>query len=67
MIERFNYVSGWVATLICMSEKPKERVRITHKFIEIAHKLYQMNNFNGMMEIVSGLNRGLSCSRKTVF
>eukprot|EP01127_Copromyxa_protea_P000196 TRINITY_DN10185_c0_g1_i1.p1 TRINITY_DN10185_c0_g1~~TRINITY_DN10185_c0_g1_i1.p1 ORF type:complete len:1047 (-),score=228.31 TRINITY_DN10185_c0_g1_i1:56-2896(-) len=58
MIERFNYVSGWVATMICMSEKPKERVRITHKFIEIAHKLYLMNNFNGLMALISGLNRG---------
>jgi len=58
MIERFNYVSGWVATTIIFCENPKQRVKITQKFVDIAHKLYLMNNFNGLMAILSGLNRG---------
>eukprot|EP01127_Copromyxa_protea_P023863 TRINITY_DN9150_c0_g1_i1.p1 TRINITY_DN9150_c0_g1~~TRINITY_DN9150_c0_g1_i1.p1 ORF type:complete len:1039 (-),score=209.18 TRINITY_DN9150_c0_g1_i1:65-3181(-) len=58
MIDRFNYVSGWVSTTICMCERLKDRVKAAYKFIEIAYKLYQLNNFNGMMAIISGLNRG---------
>lgn len=56
--ERFNYVSGWVATCICTTEKLRDRIKVTAKFIEVASRLKQMNNFNGVMEIVSGLNRG---------
>jgi hypothetical protein len=58
MIDRFNYVSGWVATTVCIAERLKDRVKTAYKFIDIAYKLYQINNFNGMMAILSGLNRG---------
>jgi len=58
MIERFNYVSGWVATTICNTEKTKDRVKIMRKFINIAKDLHSIGNFNGVMEIISGLNRG---------
>eukprot|EP01126_Amoeba_proteus_P056996 TRINITY_DN7227_c0_g1_i2.p1 TRINITY_DN7227_c0_g1~~TRINITY_DN7227_c0_g1_i2.p1 ORF type:complete len:865 (+),score=209.08 TRINITY_DN7227_c0_g1_i2:826-3420(+) len=58
MIERFNYVSGWVATTICLAEKQKDRIKVVTKWIEVAQKLHAMHNFNGLLEIVSGLNRG---------
>jgi hypothetical protein len=41
-----------------MAEKPKDRVKFVTKLIMVADKLRQINNFNGLMEIVSGLNRG---------
>ena len=41
-----------------MTERPKDRVRLVSKLISIASKLRAMNNFNGLMEILSGLNRG---------
>eukprot|EP01126_Amoeba_proteus_P055987 TRINITY_DN6988_c0_g1_i1.p1 TRINITY_DN6988_c0_g1~~TRINITY_DN6988_c0_g1_i1.p1 ORF type:complete len:197 (+),score=36.79 TRINITY_DN6988_c0_g1_i1:549-1139(+) len=58
MIENFNYLSSWVATRICMTEKTRDRVQLVSKLIDIAQKLRQLNNFNGLMEILSGLNRG---------
>jgi len=36
LIDRFNYVSGWVATTICLTEKLQDRARVVRKFIEIA-------------------------------
>eukprot|EP01130_Rhizamoeba_saxonica_P003254 TRINITY_DN1390_c0_g1_i1.p1 TRINITY_DN1390_c0_g1~~TRINITY_DN1390_c0_g1_i1.p1 ORF type:complete len:956 (-),score=231.94 TRINITY_DN1390_c0_g1_i1:343-3210(-) len=62
MIERFNYVSGWVATVICTTENLKKRIKVTQKFVQIAEKLAALGNFNGCMEVVSGLNRG-ACYR----
>lgn len=58
MVERFNYVSSWVATRICMEERVKDRVRLISKMIQVAQKLRAINNFNGLMAILSGLNRG---------
>jgi son of sevenless len=58
MIERFNYVSGWIATMVCQQENVKKRSKFIHRFIEVADRLRAMNNLNGVMEIVSGLNRG---------
>jgi len=58
MIERFNEISSWVATTICMVEKVKDRVKVVCKFIDIAQKLRALGNFNALLEIVSGFNRG---------
>lgn len=60
MIERFNYVSSWIATRICMTEKPRDRTKLIAKLINVAYHLKQLNNFNGLMEICSGLNRCMS-------
>ncbi|GAM23342.1 hypothetical protein SAMD00019534_065170 [Acytostelium subglobosum LB1] len=54
-IRRFNAVSVWVATEIVRTEKLKERVGVVKRFIIIAQKCREMGNFNGCMEILSGL------------
>eukprot|EP01129_Flabellula_baltica_P014536 TRINITY_DN6981_c0_g1_i1.p1 TRINITY_DN6981_c0_g1~~TRINITY_DN6981_c0_g1_i1.p1 ORF type:complete len:1107 (-),score=304.83 TRINITY_DN6981_c0_g1_i1:11-3331(-) len=58
MIDRFNLVSGWVASTICTIENQNKRCKAAKKFVQIADALYRMGNFNGVMEIISGLNRG---------
>lgn len=58
MIERFNWVSSWVASCICTIENTKKRSKTINKFIEIAERCFSLQNFNAVMEIVSGLNRG---------
>lgn len=58
LIERFNYVSGWVATTICAQEQVKKRSKYIQKIIDVANALRNLGNLNGVMEIVSGLNRG---------
>eukprot|EP01096_Ripella_sp_DP13-Kostka_P006829 TRINITY_DN2466_c0_g1_i8.p1 TRINITY_DN2466_c0_g1~~TRINITY_DN2466_c0_g1_i8.p1 ORF type:complete len:953 (-),score=400.95 TRINITY_DN2466_c0_g1_i8:17-2875(-) len=55
MINRFNQVSEWVATEILLADSPRTRLAILKNFIDIAEKLLELNNFNGIMEIISGL------------
>lgn len=54
-IKRFNLVSTWVATEIVKQERLKERVMALKNFIRIAQEMRQMGNFNGVMEVVAGL------------
>eukprot|EP01133_Synstelium_polycarpum_P017494 gene17494-20872_t len=54
-IRRFNAVSIWVATEVVRAEKLKDRVTVVKRFILIAQKCRDMGNFNGCMEILSGL------------
>eukprot|EP00005_Dracoamoeba_jomungandri_P009672 CAMPEP_0174270590 /NCGR_PEP_ID=MMETSP0439-20130205/44986_1 /TAXON_ID=0 /ORGANISM="Stereomyxa ramosa, Strain Chinc5" /LENGTH=1494 /DNA_ID=CAMNT_0015360015 /DNA_START=51 /DNA_END=4535 /DNA_ORIENTATION=- len=56
MIDHFNAFSWWVTTEIISKVKLKERVAQTKKFIQLAQKMYELNNFNGVMEVMSALN-----------
>ncbi|KAL6054788.1 Son of sevenless 1 [Balamuthia mandrillaris] len=55
MITRFNAVSRWVATEIVKAESLKLRIDTLTMFIQIAMGCKSLNNYNGMMEIISGL------------
>ena len=55
MIDYFNKVSSWVVSEIVRGETQKARVDAFIFFIKIANKLKELNNFNGCMEILSGL------------
>jgi len=56
MIHRFNQVSGWVASEICGTVNLRDRVKVLRRFIDIAMRLKALNNFNAVLEVVSGLN-----------
>jgi len=56
MINRFNQVSGWVSTAVIEIEDLKLRAVALNRFIFIAEKCRQLNNFNAVMEILSALN-----------
>lgn len=56
MVERFNSVSYWVATEIVMQTELRKRVATLKKFVLIAEHLESIGNFNGVMEIIGGLN-----------
>jgi len=56
MINRFNKMSFWVATEIVMRSDLKQRVNTLKRFIIIAEQLRTIGNFNGLMEIIAGLN-----------
>eukprot|EP01094_Clydonella_sp_ATCC50884_P016857 TRINITY_DN2846_c0_g1_i1.p1 TRINITY_DN2846_c0_g1~~TRINITY_DN2846_c0_g1_i1.p1 ORF type:complete len:1130 (-),score=536.32 TRINITY_DN2846_c0_g1_i1:96-3485(-) len=55
MIQRFNQVSNWVATEVVKVEQVKQRAKVLQHVIEIAEHCKSLNNFNAMMEIISGL------------
>eukprot|EP01117_Protostelium_nocturnum_P019738 TRINITY_DN862_c0_g1_i1.p1 TRINITY_DN862_c0_g1~~TRINITY_DN862_c0_g1_i1.p1 ORF type:complete len:512 (+),score=132.05 TRINITY_DN862_c0_g1_i1:295-1830(+) len=56
LVERFNTVSYWVSTEIVTQSELKERVNAVKRFIIIAEHLKDFGNFNGVMEIIGGLN-----------
>jgi len=55
MIERFNMVSGWVASEVLKPSEQKARVEAITHFIQVANECKKLNNFNACMEILSGL------------
>ena len=56
LVERFNNVSYWVATEIVMVTTLRERVQVLRKFIQVAEHLAQLSNYNGVMEVIGGIN-----------
>ncbi|KAI9140890.1 ras guanine nucleotide exchange factor domain-containing protein [Paraphysoderma sedebokerense] len=55
VIERFNLTCQWVATQVLMASNLSTRVKIVEKFIKIAAKCLEYNNFSSLMSIVLGL------------
>eukprot|EP01126_Amoeba_proteus_P062601 TRINITY_DN8537_c0_g1_i5.p1 TRINITY_DN8537_c0_g1~~TRINITY_DN8537_c0_g1_i5.p1 ORF type:complete len:708 (-),score=145.30 TRINITY_DN8537_c0_g1_i5:174-2297(-) len=58
LIKHFNSLSDWVAATICTTESPKKRSKILLKFLTLANHLKRINNLNGLLAILSGLQRG---------
>jgi len=58
VVRHFNEMGLWVATEICTNPILKERVTIIQRCVELSEKLLELQNFNGVMEILSGLNHG---------
>lgn len=56
MISRFNDVSNWVASEIVKCTELAPRTAVLKMVIEIAERCYELNNFNAVMEIISGLH-----------
>ncbi|KAF4984626.1 hypothetical protein FZEAL_202 [Fusarium zealandicum] len=56
MISHFNHVAKWVANMILLRDKAKHRAQILEKFMNIALKLRQLNNYNGLAAVLAGVN-----------
>ena len=52
----FNKLASWTITLILEQKTPKQRASIINKFRLIVVKLREINNFNSLMAISSGLS-----------
>ena len=58
LVRRFNETSNWVQWEILQGAAPgrhSERAKIMKKMVKLAHELKKLNNFNGCMEIIAGL------------
>lgn len=55
MINRFNQVSHWVATVVVQADPLKHRIAVMKHIIEVCDRCLALNNFNAVMEIISGL------------
>jgi len=56
MIQMFNKLSNWVGTEIVKREKLEERVEVIEKVIELGGHCKDLNNFNALFSVISGLN-----------
>jgi hypothetical protein len=56
MISHFNHVAQWVANMILIRDKAKHRAPCLEKFMIIAQKLRQLNNYNGLAAVLAGIN-----------
>jgi hypothetical protein len=56
MINHFNHVAQWVANMILLRDKAKHRAQVLEKFMNIALKLRQLNNYNGLAAVLAGIN-----------
>lgn len=56
MINHFNHIAKWVANLILLRDKAKHRAQMLEKFMNIASKLRQLNNYNGLAAVLAGIN-----------
>lgn len=56
MIDHFNHVAKWVSNMILMRDKAKHRAQMLEKFMRIALKLRQLNNYNGLAAVIAGIN-----------
>eukprot|EP00026_Physarum_polycephalum_P001826 Phypoly_transcript_01829.p1 GENE.Phypoly_transcript_01829~~Phypoly_transcript_01829.p1 ORF type:complete len:904 (+),score=160.18 Phypoly_transcript_01829:247-2958(+) len=57
MINKFNVMSKWVQTEVLSGrESAKQRAITIGRFLEICEHLRALKNYNGIMEILSGLN-----------
>ncbi|KAM3498559.1 hypothetical protein MY10362_008133 [Beauveria mimosiformis] len=56
MINHFNHIAKWVANLILLRDKAKHRAQMLEKFMNVAIKLRQLNNYNGLAAVLAGIN-----------
>ncbi|KNC52502.1 Ras guanine nucleotide exchange factor A [Thecamonas trahens ATCC 50062] len=58
LAKRFNYVSRWVSTLVITlgGSAVKRRAAVMKHFLAVAKACRALNNFNGVMEVLSGLH-----------
>ncbi|KAL7623993.1 hypothetical protein AAE478_005550 [Parahypoxylon ruwenzoriense] len=56
MITHFNHIATWVSNMILMRDKAKHRAQMLEKFMNIALKLRQLNNYNGLAAVLAGIN-----------
>jgi hypothetical protein len=55
-IAHFNHLARWVTSMILLRDKAKHRAQMLEKFMNIATKLRQLNNYNGLAAVVAGIN-----------
>lgn len=56
MVNHFNHIAKWVANMVLMRDKAKHRAQMLEKFMSIAMKLRQLNNYNGLAAVLAGIN-----------
>ncbi|KAF7511909.1 hypothetical protein GJ744_003142 [Endocarpon pusillum] len=56
MIDHFNRLFCFVSGMILLRDKPKHRARMLEKWMTVAWKVRQLNNYNTLGAIIAGTN-----------
>ncbi|KAH8700529.1 putative ras guanyl-nucleotide exchange factor RasGEF [Talaromyces proteolyticus] len=56
MIQEFNHLAFFVASIVLLRDKAKHRARAMEKFMNIALKLRRQNNYNSLGAVIAGIN-----------
>lgn len=56
MTKHFNHLALFVSGMILVREKPKHRAKTVEKFMDLAWKVRQMNNYHALGAIVAALS-----------
>lgn len=56
MTRHFNHLALFVAGMILLRDKPKHRAKMLEKFMDLAWKVRQLNNYHALGAIVAALN-----------
>ncbi|EXJ88538.1 hypothetical protein A1O1_05468 [Capronia coronata CBS 617.96] len=55
MVKHFNHLALFVSGMILLRDKPKHRARVLERFMALAWKVRQLNNYNSLGAIVAGI------------
>ncbi|XP_072101961.1 RAS guanyl-releasing protein 2 [Mobula birostris] len=55
-ISLFNSVSQWVQMMVLSMHTPQQRAEVITKFVHMAQRLLQLQNYNTLMAVVGGLS-----------
>ena len=55
MEEHFNQISSWVVNYVLLRDKPKHRALMLEKFMRVARKLRELNNYNSLGAVIAGV------------
>ena len=55
MIDHFNQLAYWVENYTLLRDKPKHRALMLEKFMRIARKLRELNNYNALGAVIAGI------------
>ncbi|KAG1146166.1 hypothetical protein G6F37_003093 [Rhizopus arrhizus] len=55
-IHHFNYISGWIASMIVDQVKMEDRAFVYEYCLKVAVELEKLNNFNSLMAVMAGVN-----------
>jgi len=56
MVAHFNHLAKWVVNMILIRDKAKHRAPCLERFMVIAQRLRQLNNYNGLAAVLAGIN-----------
>lgn len=56
MTKHFNHLALFASGMILLRDKPKHRARVLEKFMDLAWKVRQMNNYHALGAIVAALS-----------